>query len=74
MRRAELWTELMKLSKAERIELAQDLWDTIRPEDLPPLTADEIAELERRLAEHERDPSTAIPWEEVEARLIARLK
>jgi putative addiction module component (TIGR02574 family) len=74
MRRPELWAELMKLSKAERIKLAQDLWDTIKPEDLPPLSADQINELERHLAEHHRDPSTAIPWEEVKARLFARYK
>jgi putative addiction module component (TIGR02574 family) len=74
MRRSELWAELMKLTPEERIELAQDLWDTIKSEDLPPLTADELAEFDRRLAEHQRDPSTAVPWEDVKARLLARNK
>jgi putative addiction module component (TIGR02574 family) len=74
MRRSELWAELMKLTPEERIELAQDLWDTIKSEDLPPLTADELDELDRRLAEHQRDPSTAVPWEDVKARLLARNK
>ncbi len=74
MRRPELWAELLELTPAERIELVQDLWDSIKPEDLPPLTADEMDELDRRLAEHHRDPSTAMPWEEVKARLLARYK
>jgi putative addiction module component (TIGR02574 family) len=69
----ELWAELMKLTVAERIQLAMSLWDSVPPEDFPPLTDEEIEELERRLAEHEKDPGTAIPWEEVRAQLRARL-
>jgi putative addiction module component (TIGR02574 family) len=66
--------ELMKLTPAERIELAMDLWDSIPPnsDDWPPLTDDQKAEIDRRLAEHERDPTRARPWEEVRARLWAR--
>ncbi len=64
--------DLVNLTAEERIELAMDLWDSIAPEDMPPLTPEEIAELERRLAEHERDPSSAVPWEEVRARLWSR--
>jgi putative addiction module component (TIGR02574 family) len=74
MQRAELWLELMKLTPAERIDLAQDLWDSIAQQELPPLTNDEKEELDRRYAEHLRDPSTAITWDEVKARLAARLK
>jgi putative addiction module component (TIGR02574 family) len=69
-----LWDELMKLSPAERIQLAQDLWDSIAEEEMPPLTPEQIEEIERRLAEHEKDPGSAIPWEEVRARLWARYK
>jgi putative addiction module component (TIGR02574 family) len=69
-----LWDELMKLSPAERIQLAQDLWDSIAEEEMPPLTPEQIEEIERRPAEHEKDPGSAIPWEEVRARLWARYK
>lgn len=71
---ADLLNELLKLTPAERIELAEDLWDSVaaNPQDLPPLTAQERAEIDRRLAEHERDPETAVSWEEVRARLIAK--
>jgi putative addiction module component (TIGR02574 family) len=74
MRRPELWAELMELTPDERIELVHDLWDSIAPEELPPLTADQMDELDRRLAEHQRDPTTAITWEEVKARLQSRFK
>lgn len=74
MRRPELWAELMELTPEERIELAEDLWDSIGPRELPPLTPEQKEELDRRLAEHERDPSTAITWDEVKARLQSRFK
>jgi len=69
-----LLRELMKLGPEERIQLAQDLWDSIAPEDMPPLTSVQIQEMERRLAEHEKDPARAVAWEEVRARLWARYK
>jgi putative addiction module component (TIGR02574 family) len=65
--------ELLKLSPAERIQLAQDLWDSIAEEaDDLPLTEEQRAELDRRMAEHERDPSSSAPWSEVRARLRER--
>ncbi len=65
--------ELLKLSVPERIQLAEDLWDSIasEPEALP-LTDAQRSEIERRLAEHDRDPEAAISWEEVRARLRQR--
>lgn len=63
-------SELLKLSEAERIRLAQDLCDSI-PEtsDALPLTPEQIRELEQRLAEHDADPSSSIPWADVRARV-----
>jgi putative addiction module component (TIGR02574 family) len=65
--------ELLKLSVAERIQLVEDLWDSIAadPEALP-LTEAQKAELDRRLAEHEADPDSAVPWEEVRERLYKK--
>jgi putative addiction module component (TIGR02574 family) len=74
MRRSELWAELMELSPEERIELVEDLWDSIAPQQLPPLTPEQKEELDRRYAEHLRDPSRALQWEDVKARLLARYK
>jgi putative addiction module component (TIGR02574 family) len=59
------------LSPAERIQLAEDLWDSLPPEsDMPELTAAQRAELDRRLVEYERDPAGGEPWETVRARLL----
>jgi putative addiction module component (TIGR02574 family) len=68
-------TELLKLSSSERAELAMALWasldDTERGAELA-LTPDQVAEFDRRFAEHEADPGSARPWEEVRQRLQNR--
>jgi putative addiction module component (TIGR02574 family) len=74
MPRPEIWTELMELSPQERIELAEDLWDSVAERDMPPLTPEQKEELDRRYAEHLRDPGSASKWEDVKARLLARYK
>lgn len=59
-----------EMSVAERILHVQDLWDRIAAEpDEVPLSEDLGRELDRRLAAHRADPSTAIPWEQVKAGL-----
>jgi len=64
-----------KLSVAERIQLAEDLWDSIPPEGADiPLTEAQKAELDRRLDDLERDPDAGEPWEVVRARLYERFK
>jgi putative addiction module component (TIGR02574 family) len=68
----DLLKELLQLSPAERIRLAEDLWDSIDPEDMPPLAPERIEEIDRRLAQN--DPGRAIPWEEVRTLLMARYK
>lgn len=65
-------TQLLNLSPAERIQLAQDLWDSIDDQDVPPLTEEQIQELERRLAAHEAHPESGNPWETVRERLRSR--
>jgi putative addiction module component (TIGR02574 family) len=69
-----LLQELLELTPADRIELAQELWASVEESDLPPLTPEQMEEIDRRIAEHERDPSRAIPWEEVREHLRARFK
>lgn len=45
---------------------------TVAGSESAPFSEDEWAEIERRRAEHARNPSSAIPWEEVRARLFRR--
>lgn len=66
-------TELLKLPSGERAALAMALWasldDAQQSAELA-LTTEQAAELDRRFAEHEADPSTALPWEDVRRKLL----
>ena len=52
------------LTPAERIELAEQLWDSLEPEAVEPDDA-LLAELRRRRAEIEADGDLGDPWEQV---------
>ncbi|PSN11718.1 addiction module protein [filamentous cyanobacterium CCT1] len=62
--------EISELSIAERIQLAEDLWDSIldRQEELP-LSKVQEQELDRRLEQYQQDPTAGSTWEEVKQRL-----
>jgi putative addiction module component (TIGR02574 family) len=66
--------DISKLTVAERIQLAEDLWDSVAADtgDLP-LTATQAAELDRRLAELARDPGAGETWDVVRERIEQRL-
>jgi putative addiction module component (TIGR02574 family) len=69
-----LLQELMHLSPAERVEIAQELWDSVEETDLPPLTPAQIEELDRRIADSERDPNAGIPLEKFKELMRVRFK
>jgi putative addiction module component (TIGR02574 family) len=77
MNKSVLLDELMQLDAADRLDIADRLWDSVhppnsaRPGDIVVLTPEQMAELDRRLAEHQRHPERAEPWEIVRARLWA---
>ena len=58
---------------AERVELAEDLWDSIvdSPDALP-LTDAQKTELDTRLAAHASEPDKVSPWPEVRERLLRK--
>jgi len=65
--------ELLELSVYERIQMVEDLWDSIAAEqESIPVTDAQKQELRRRLDEHEADPDSAIPWTEVRERLFEK--
>ena len=68
--------ELRKLSVAERIQLAEDLWDSIALDaaQVPGLTDAQRQALRERVLEHQSDPTTAVPWESVRAELMTAPK
>ena len=66
-------SELLKLSADDRAELAMALWESLSGDEretaLEP-TAEQRAELDRRWAEHLRNPGSAVPWSEVRRKLL----
>lgn len=65
-----LKVEISQLSIAERIQLAEDLWDSIlEQEDVLPITDAQKQELDRRLERYQQDRTAGSTWEEVKQRL-----
>jgi putative addiction module component (TIGR02574 family) len=62
--------EIRKLSIAERIELVEDIWDTIaEAQSDVPLTEAQRKDLDRRLDAYEADSSRGRSWSEVRDRI-----
>ncbi len=62
--------DVLDLSVAERIQLAEDIWDTIpKASEAPKIPDAQRAELDRRLEAHRKNPDAGSPWEEVKARI-----
>jgi putative addiction module component (TIGR02574 family) len=68
---ADLLAAALKLSPTDRLELIEALWDTLSDEDLP-VTPEDRALLDERLADVERNPDAQSPWDQVKARLEQR--
>jgi putative addiction module component (TIGR02574 family) len=71
----ELEAEARKLPAAERARLAEALWDSIADEantdpEVLPLSDNQRAELDRRLADYRAHPETSVSWEEVKAHVL----
>jgi putative addiction module component (TIGR02574 family) len=62
------------LSIAERIQLVEDIWDSIATDasESVELTTAQREEVRRRVAAHDTDPSSAVPWDTVRAELFQR--
>ena len=65
--------EILRLPLSERIEAAEAIWDSLvdiaEAQALVEPTDQQRAELRRRIDEHDRDPSSAIPLEDVQRKL-----
>jgi putative addiction module component (TIGR02574 family) len=69
--RPELLEEVRRLPASERAQLLDTLWETLEPEDLP-VTLEERALLDARMADMAANPDDQRPWREVKARLAKR--
>jgi len=68
---ADLLAEALRLSPSDRLQLIEALWNTLSEEDIP-VTPEERALLDARLADLEANPGDQSPWSEVKARLEQR--
>ena len=61
------------LSLPERIQLVEDLWDDIAAsdKDWPPSNAQQ-AELDRRVADFERNPREGVSWETAKQEILGQ--
>jgi putative addiction module component (TIGR02574 family) len=72
MNKATLIAEVMRLPRDERLQIGEEIWNSLIGDEQWVPTPDQLAEARRRLDEHRRDPSTAVPAEKVLARLQSR--
>jgi putative addiction module component (TIGR02574 family) len=56
--------DISSLTPAERLQLVEQLWDSLSPNDIP-LTPAQAEELDRREALHRAAPRRGRPWREV---------
>jgi putative addiction module component (TIGR02574 family) len=63
--------DFSKLSVPQRIQLAQDLWDSVHDAEVPGFTPEQREELGRRLRELRSGQVQGIPWEEIHRSLLS---
>ena len=68
---AALLEEALQMSPEARLELIAILWDTLADAEIP-VSDDERAIVEARLADLEAHPSDQSPWPDVKAHLAKR--
>ena len=70
----DLKAEARRLSLEERIELLEELWESVEQEvGSCPLTPEQEAELDRRLEDMAKNPDDVVTWEEVKASILHQL-
>jgi putative addiction module component (TIGR02574 family) len=68
---SDLRSQIGSLSAAEKAELLDAVWESLEA-DATSLTGEQRAELDRRIANHEQNPSDLIPWERVKTGLFKK--
>ncbi len=66
-------TDVLELSIPERIQLVEDIWDTIATEaESVELTAEEKKIIDERLEAYHKNPDLGSPWEDVFQRIASK--
>ena len=62
-----------RLPIADRVQLIEDLWDTLPSDALLRMSDEWIAEIQRRSAEYDADSAETVSWEQVKAEALRRV-
>jgi putative addiction module component (TIGR02574 family) len=66
-------SDTLKLSIPERIQLVEDIWDTIASEtESIELTENEKKIIDERLEAYHKNPDAGSPWDEVYKRIVSK--
>ncbi len=65
--------DVNRMTPAQKLLLVTELWDDLaaHPSEVP-VSREQIAELDRRMADYRRDPSQVATWEAIQQRILAR--
>jgi putative addiction module component (TIGR02574 family) len=66
-----LGDQIAKLTAAEKVELLDEVWESLETNALP-LTGAQRAELDSRIERLDQNPSDVISWEKVRSDLFKR--
>jgi putative addiction module component (TIGR02574 family) len=69
-----LLAQILQLPPDERMKLVAEIWDSLDPATAAPMTAALAAELDRREAAADADPSAGVPWSHLKRDLQAKLR
>jgi putative addiction module component (TIGR02574 family) len=65
--------EIERLTVEEQLRLVEEIWDRLIADPTTvPVPAAHLAELERRLAEHDASPDDVVAWDDLKAELRSR--
>ena len=65
--------EVKQLTPSQKLVLVSELWDDLaaHPSDVP-VSPEQVAELDRRMADYRRDPSKVTSWEAIQKRILGQ--
>jgi putative addiction module component (TIGR02574 family) len=65
--------DVLELSVSERIQLAEDIWDSLQEIPRPVvLTDDQREELDRRLDDYHQHPHDGISWDSLKSLILGQ--
>jgi putative addiction module component (TIGR02574 family) len=64
--------QILDLPPTERLEIVQEIWESLRRDEDVPVTPAQRVELERIWDEFQKDPEEGEPWEEFRKSLPGR--